>query len=410
MRRKAGLTAKRIAAIKRPGRYFDGHGLYLQVHPGKGGLRRSWILRYALNGHERWLGLGPLHTVGPAEARERARKARLQLLDGIDPVAARKQKKADAALQAAKAINFQAAARTYHAQHEGEWRSAKHAREWLATLETYAFPAIGALPVAEINTGLVLKCIEPIWQTKWMTANRVRGRIESVLDWARVREYRDGENPPRWKGHLAEVLPARPALQKQHHAALPWREIGAFVAQLRAREGIAARALEFAILTAARAGEVLNAQWNEIDFGGKTWTVPAGRMKGGKQHRVPLSDRAMEILRTLPREDGNTHPFVGPQRGRGLSSMALRGVLKRLRRRDLTVHGFRSTFRDWASEATNFPHAVAEMALAHTVAGVEGAYRRGDLFEKRKRLMADWARFCMTPTAVNGGKVVAIRQ
>jgi integrase len=258
--------------------------------------------------------------------------------------------------------------------------------------------------VAAIDTGLVLKCIEPIWQQKTETASRVRGRIESVLDWATVRGYRTGDNPARWKGHLAEVLPARSQIQKpNHHAALPFAEVPEFVAALTKREGVAARALEFTILTAARTGEVIGARWEEIDTAAKLWTVPAGRIKGGREHRVPLSDRVLDVLRALPTERGNDFVFIGP-------NMALAAVLKRMARDDITVHGFRSTFRDWAAERTNYPNHVVEMALAHVVGNkVEAAYRRGDLFDKRRRLMGEWARYCTTPLA-KGNNVVAIRE
>ncbi len=404
-----GLTVKRIEKLKEPGRYGDGHGLYLQVMSAT---NRSWLLRFERGGRERWLGLGPLHTINLDEARERARKARQQLLDGVDPIEHRKAARATQALAEAKAVTFKEAARQYFDAHERKWKNAKHRAQFLSTLEAYAYPIIGRLPVAAIDTGLVLKVIEPIWNEKTETASRVRGRIESVLDWATVRGYRTGDNPARWKGHLGEVLPARGQIQKtNHHAALPYTEIGGFVAALRQREGVAARALEFTILTAARTNEVIGALWDEIDFAAKVWTVPAGRMKASKEHRVPLSDRALEILRDLPRETGNAFVFIGPRKGGGLSNMAMAAVLGRMDCTDITVHGFRSTFRDWAAERTNYPNHVVEMALAHTVGDkVEAAYRRGDLFDKRRRLMAEWAKYCGTKPAhaATDGTVVAM--
>ena len=273
----------------------------------------------------------------------------------------------------------------------------------------YAFPRIGNLPVGEIDTGLVLRCVEPIWADKTETASRVRGRIESVLDWCTVRGYRTGDNPARWKGHLAEVLPAKSKIAKTtHHPALPYGRAAEFVADLRTREGVAARALEFLILTAARTGEVIGARWSEINEA--TWIIPQGRMKGGKQHRVPLSDRAIEILAEVPREDGNEHVFIGPNVGSGgLSKMAMGALLKRMGRTDITVHGFRSCFRDWAAESTSFPNHVIEMALAHAIGNaVEKSYRRGDLFAKRVQLMQAWAAFCSKPAA-NGETVVQLR-
>lgn len=384
------LTVKQLPKLE-PGRHGDGLGLYLRVASKT---NRSWVFRYERDGRERWLGLGPLHTVDLAKARDDARNARLMLRDGIDPIERRKEEKAARRLAAAKMLTFEQAATAYHRQHEKKWKNAKHRAQFISTLKEYAYPVIGKLPVGAVDTGLVLKCIEPIWQEKTETASRVRGRIESVLDWCTVRGYRSGDNPARWKGHLAEVLPARSSIAKaEHHAALDYRQLPAFMAELRQRDGIAARALEFTILTAARTGEVIGAQLGELD--GSTWTVPADRIKGGKEHRVPLSDAAAAILESLPTERGNDHLFIGPAKGRGLSNMAMASVLKRMNREEITVHGFRSTFRDWAAEQTHTPNHVVEMALAHVVGDkVEAAYRRGDLFEKRTELMTAWARFC----------------
>ncbi len=404
------LTAKRVARnLKRPGRYPDGDNLYLRVSsPGKA----SWLLRYERAGRERMLGLGPLHTVSLAEARIRAKAARQLLLDGLDPIDQRRTQRAERALAAAKAMTFAEAAQAYFAQHEPKWKNRKHAAQFMSTLRTYVFPKIGALPIASIDTGLVLKCIEPHWPDKTETMSRVRGRIESVLDWATVRGYRAGDNPARWKGHLAEVLPSRGAIAKpNHHPALPYAEIGAFLTDLRSRDAIAARALEFTILTAARTGEVIGARWDEIDLEEKVWAVPAGRMKGGRQHRVPLSKPALELLSALPHEDGNPHVFIGPSAGAGLSNMAMASLLKRMGHAGITVHGFRSTFRDWAGERGNFPNFVVEMALAHVVGDkVEAAYRRGDLLAKRKALMDSWAAYCAKPANGANGTVVPMRR
>jgi integrase len=353
-----GLTTKRIARLrKRPGRYHDGHGLYLQVLSPNSA---SWILRYVRQGKERMLGLGPLRLVGLKEVRIRAREEQRKLkLDGIDPVEDRKAKKAAHILATAKSMTFKECAEAYIALNRGAWKNAKHGAQWSATLKTYVYPHIGNLPVADIDTGLVLKCIEPIWHEKTESASRVRGRIESILDWATVRNLRKGDNPARWTGHLEHTLPAKGKIAKvEHHAALPYRELPAFMQELRPREGSAARVLEFTILTAARTGEVIGAQWSEIDFDTKTWTVPAGRMKGSREHRVPLSERALEVLHGLHREDGNDYVFIGAQRGGGLSSMSMNAVLNRMDRNDITVHGFRSTFRDWAAERTNFANHV----------------------------------------------------
>jgi integrase len=400
------LTEKKIAKLKEPGRYGDGHGLYLQVQSRS---NRSWLLRYERNGRgERWMGLGPLHTIDLREARERARKARQQLLDGMDPLDARKAQRAARALEAARTITFEAAAQAYFDAHERSWKNAKHRAQFVSTLQTYAYPKIGKLPVAAIDVGLVLKVIEPIWQDKTETANRVRGRIEAVLDWATVRGYRAGDNPARWKGYIENVLPSRGKIQKtNHHAALPFIDLPEFMTALGQRDGVAGRALEFTILTTARTGEVIGATWDEIDLKEKTWTVPAGRMKASKEHRVPLSSRAIEILQALPRERNNRFVFIGPRKG-GLSNMAMAALLGRMGRDDITVHGFRSTFRDWAAERTSYPNHVVEMALAHVVGDkVEAAYRRGDLYDKRTRLMADWTRFCRTKPA-SGAKIIRL--
>lgn len=403
------LTVKRVERLREPGRYLDGRGLYLQIISKT---NRSWLLRYQRDGRERWMGLGAVADFTLDEARERARKARQQLTDGIDPLEARQADKAARALATAKTMTFKQCAEAYIAANRAAWKNAKHGAQWTATLATYVYPHIGNLPVAAVDTGLVLRCVEPIWKDKTETASRVRGRIELVLDWATVRNYRSGDNPARWRGHLEHVLPARGKVAKvEHHAALPYAELPAFMAALREREGSAARALEFAILTAARTGEVLGAQWDEIDFDNATWTVPAGRMKASKEHRVPLSERALELLRSLPTEHGNEFVFIGP-RNDGLSNMALAAVLKRMGYENITVHGFRSSFMDWCHDQTSYPKVVIDMALAHTVGDkVEAAYRRGDLFNKRKQLAEAWSKFATAAPTVakpSGAKVVPI--
>jgi integrase len=355
------------------------------------------------------MGLGPLHTVSLAEARLAALEARQKLRKGIDPLDEQAEERAARALEAARTITFADAARQFFDQHEAKWRNDKHRRQFLSTLTTYAFPKIGKLPVADIDTGAVLRVIEPIWPEKTETANRVRSRIESVLDWATVRGYRTGDNPARWKGHLGEVLPARGQIAKAvHHAALPFVELPSFIADLAEREGVAARALAFTILTAARTGEVIGAQWDEFDLGAKVWTIPAARMKAHREHRVPLTDAAVKVVRALPREDGNPFVFIGPRRG-GLSNMAMAQLLKRMHRGNITVHGMRSAFRDWAAERTAFPREIIEMCLAHAVAGkVEAAYLRSDVLAKRRKLMAAWAEFALSPATA--GEVVSIRR
>jgi integrase len=387
--------------------HADGGGLYLQVTPSGA---KSWIFRFMLHGRAREMGLGPLHTISLAEARERARECRKLRLDGIDPVEARSAKRAKERLAAATAMTFAECAERYIAAHRTGWRNPKHAAQWPSTLQTYAYPVFGLLPVQAIDTALVTKAIEPIWQAKPETASRVRGRIEAVLDWAKVRGYRDGENPARWRGHLDKLLPARAKVRKvEHHPALPYAVMGEFVASLRQQEGVAARALEFLILTAARTGEVIAARWNEFDLAEKVWTVPADRMKAGKEHRVPLSAAAVAIIEQMQatRVADQQFVFPGGKLGKPLSNMAMLKLLQRMGRGELTAHGFRSSFRDWAAERTNFPREVAEMALAHTVGDkVEAAYRRGDLFAKRRRLMEEWARHCEFTKGT--GKLVAL--
>jgi integrase len=410
------LTALKVDKAKKSGMYGDGGGLYLRVTADGA---KNWVFRFMLNGRPRWMGMGPLHTVSMAEARKRAAEHRLRLHDGIDPIEARRAARLQARLDDAKGMTFNQCAEAYIKAHRAGWRNSKHSAQWSATLATYAEPVIGALPVQAIGTALVLKVLEPIWTTKPETAGRVRGRIEAVLDWATAREYRQGENPSRWRGHLDKLLPARSKVRRvEHHAALPYDEVAGFMTFLQAEEGVAARALEFAILTAARTGEVMGVRWSEIDLAEKVWTIPSTRMKAGKEHRVPLSARAVAILEDMEplRHRGGQNgadPFLFPggKPGRPVSHDAAWKLLRRMGRDDLTAHGFRSTFRDWAAERTNFPSEVAEMALAHMVGSkVEQAYRRGDMFERRRRLMAAWATFCATAKEAAQSNVAQLRQ
>jgi integrase len=407
------LTDKGVKGLVRrgePAKHFDKDGLYLIVN---GRNAAHWERRYELRGKAHWMGMGRFKAFGLEEARKRNKLVSQQLADGIDPLAAKRASRAAQAVAAAKTMTFRECAESYIAAHRDEWRNAKHGSQWQNTLATYAYPIIGSLPVAEIDTPLVLRVLEqrvsaergypagPLWTARRETASRLRGRIESILGWATVRGYRKGDNPARWKDHLAEALPnGRQASRVEHHAALAYAELPGFIAALKTREGIAARALQFLILTAARTGEVIRARWTEIDFDEKIWTVPAGRMKGGREHRVALSPQAIALLNDMPREDGNPFIFIGSQRGEGLSNMSLTAVTRRMGQGDITVHGFRSTFRDWVAERTNYPSEVAEMALAHAVSDkVEAAYRRGDMLAKRHRLARDWAEYCESPPA-----------
>jgi integrase len=388
--------------------HCDGGGLYLQVTQGADGTpRRSWLYRYVIHGRERQMGLGSLIDTTLAEAREKAACARKQRGQGDDPIDVKHAQEAAALLARAKAMSFDQCRDAYIAAHRPGWRNAKHAAQWINTLDAYVTPVFGQLPVAAIDTGLVTKALEPIWSAKTETASRVRGRIEAILDWAKVRGFRGGENPARWRGHLDSLLPARSKVQRvKHHAALPFTEIGAFVARVREQSTTAARALEFTILTAARTGEVLGARWDEIDFDAAVWTVPPDRMKGAREHRVPLSAAALAVIERMQACRENDYIFPGDRRDR-LYGAAMDMLLRRTGH-EVTVHGFRSSFRDWAAECTHFPREVAEAALAHTVGDkVEAAYRRGDLFDKRRGLMTAWAAFCDTAPASD--KIVPLR-
>lgn len=386
------LAPLAVAKITAPGLHFVGgvQGLALQVWASGG---RSWVLRVPIGGKRREMGLGPYPEVTLAKAHSAAREAREKIRRGIDPIAERA--KAQSALRAAAvaALTFDECAAAYVKAHEAGWRNVKHAQQWRNTLKQYASPVFGGLLVRDVAVPQVLQALEPIWTEKNETAVRLRGRIELVLDWATARGLREGSNPARWRGHLDKLLPRPSKVNgREHHPALAVGEVGAFMARLRVAEGMGARALEFTILTAARSGEARGATWAEIDLAAKVWTVPADRMKAGKEHRVPLSDAAVVLLKGMPTDDRKGFVFPSP-RGGALSDMTLSAVLRRMEV-PAVPHGFRSTFRDWAAERTSYPREVAEMALAHTIGDkVEAAYRRGDLFEKRRLLMAEWATF-----------------
>ncbi len=415
-RKAAGLTAAKMRTA-RPGRYGDGNGLYLFVRSSDA---RFWVFRYTRAGRMREMGLGRAGTdaaaVTLAEARAKAAALHKLVRAGIDPL---DQREAVAAAAAAEAQNaairgttFRTVAERYLEAHADAWRNRKHRMQWHHTLDTYVNPYMGDLPVGDTRTEHVLAALEPIWRSKPVTATRVRGRIESVLDYAKARGWRSGENPARWRGHLANLLPARAKLAPvEHHAALPWTEAGAFLVALQGQTGVAARALEFAILTAARTGEVLGARWGEVGMLAKVWTVPATRTKARREHRVPISGPALVVLGNMAKLRTTDSPdafvFPGGFSGRPLSATAMRKVLRRMRRGDLTVHGFRSAFRDWVGEATATPREVAEAALGHVVGSkTEAAYARGDLFDKRRRLMEDWATYCGRPSVRREDNVV----
>jgi len=398
------LSVKAVAAKRAPGYYPDGSGLYLQV--GTTG-SKSWLFCYMLHGREREMGLGSVRDVSLSEARQKRDDCRKLVRAGIDPIDARRRDELAKALADAHSLTFSRCADAYIEAHRASWKNAKHCDQWKNTLATYCGPAFGALPVQHIDTALVLKALEPIWAKKSETASRVRARVERVLDWAKVHGYRAGENPAAWRGHLDKLLPE---LQKKkrvvHHPALHFAAMADFMVELREQKGIAARAMELLILTATRTSEIIDARWPEFDLQAAVWTIPASRMKAHREHRIPLTARSVEIVRQLKEQSTSEYVFPG-RPGKSLSNMALLSLLHRMGRDDITVHGFRSTFRDWTSERTNYPNHICEMALAHAVADqVEAAYRRGDLFEKRRRLMLDWQKFC---DASNRGQVLSLR-
>jgi len=405
------LTAKKVERAKQPGRYHCGliRGLYLQVTASGA---KSWVLRYQLRGQERWMGLGSAADFSLREARERARAARQLLADRIDPLAGKRAAEEAAKLAEARKLTFREAAERYFNQHASKWRSAKHREAFLSTLKAHVFAVIGDMDVAAIDTRDVLRAIEPHWTTKAVTIDRTRNRIEQVLDWCVVRGHRPpGTNPARWKGHLDQVLPApRKLAPVEHHAAMDYRQLPAFMTQVRADDNVAARALEFLIHTAARTGEALGARWSEIDLTDKTWTVPAARMKGGREHRVPLTKPVLDLLSKLPRQSGNHLVFIG-RAGGGLSHSALPWVMDRLGVSGVTtIHGFRSSFSNWCHEQTAHSAHTIEISLAHNVGTeVERAYRRTDMIAKRRQLMEQWSKFCSMPPTKVSGVVVPLR-
>lgn len=400
------LAPLTINRLKAPGMHAVGGvaGLYLQI-TGTGA--RSWVLRASVAGKRRDMGLGGFPDVTIAQARENARTARDQIQKGIDPIEQRRQARSALAASRAAAKTFEDCVTDFMEARQSEWRNPKHRQQWQNTLDTYAAPIMGKLLVADVALPHVMKVLEPIWATKTETATRVRGRIEQVLDWATVRGYRAGENPARWKGHLDHLLAKPRKIAKvEHHAAVPVDAVAAFLVGLRAMDGMGARALEFAILTAARSGEVRGAVWSEFDLKAKVWTVPGERMKGKVEHRVPLSTQAIELLDKLERSEDTEVVFPGVK-GQVLSDMTLSAVMRRMKV-DAVPHGFRSTFRDWAAERTNFPRDLAEMALAHVIESkVEAAYRRGDMLAKRLKMMQAWADYC--DTIPKAGNVVSMK-
>jgi integrase len=387
------LTAMRVKSISTPGRYADGGNLFLQV--SRVGTK-SWLFRYMRNGQARAMGLGSVKVLSLARARAKATACRSQLADDIDPIEARRAARKSAQQYLSRTVSFRHCAERYIAAHEAAWKSQKHREQWGASLELHVYPIFDAVAVSAIDTNLVMQVLEPLWNKRPKTAERIRGRIERILSWAKVRGYRHGENPALWRGHLDQLLPATRKISNiRHHAALPYQHIGTFLAKLRQTQWLATSCIEFLVLTAARSGEARGARWEEIDLPAKTWIIPASRMKSNREHRVPLSDRATELLLALPRFSTDNLVFGGGNEGEALHDRTLTLTLRRLNYGHITIHGFRSTFRDWAAEQTSYPREVAEAALAHVNADrVEAAYRRSDLFDLRRQLMAQWAVYC----------------
>lgn len=396
VRKAKERSALEVKRLKDAGRYAVGgvSGLYLYLNDRNGS---SWVLRVTVGDTRKYMGLGSYPEVSLASAREKAREAKDQFKQGINPKERRKQVASELLAQQARSKTFKEAALAYIEIHRQGWKNAKHAAQWESTLNTYAFPIIGNLSVKDVDQEGVMRVLEPIWQLKTETASRLRGRLQSILDWSKVRGYRSGDNPAAWKGHLDKLLPAPGKVAKvEHHRALDFQKMADFMTQLRQQKGISAKALEFTILCAARSGEVRGATWSEVDLNEMVWTVPAERMKAGKEHRVPLSETALNLLKCLPRIVGTEHVFPG-RAGKALSDASLNKVLKDMGI-DAVPHGFRSSFRDWAGESTEFPREIVEQALAHEIGNAtERAYRRGDSLTKRKSLMNAWAEHCNGP-------------
>ena len=405
LRGTSRLKPLQIERFKGPGKLSDGGGLYLVI--GRNG-SRAWVFRYTRQGKAVELGLGAVASVPVKQARATAADLRTALGTGEDARAYRDRQRRLVALKEARSVTFEKAAEQYIEANKAGWRNAKHGAQWTATLKCYAYPTFGNSPVADLTVADVLKVLSPIWSTKPETASRLRGRIEAVLDYGKVHGWREGENPARWKGGLEMTLPARAKVRRvEHHAAMPYADVPALLKTLTAAEGVAPLALRFLILTAARTGEAIGARWSELDTASKLWTVPADRMKAGREHRVPLSDQAREVLKALPRISDWVFPGRKPKSG--LSNMALLQTLRRLDKGNITAHGFRSSFRDWAAEQTAVPREVIESALAHTIGSkVEAAYLRSDLLDKRRGLMADWGQHCAGLS--KGGQVHELRR
>lgn len=402
------LSVRKIDALTKIGNYGDGGGLWLQVSKWQ---TKSWVFRFTFDGKRREMGLGSCKDVSLADARMLAESFRRMVRNDTDPIEARKAERTAKRTERMNIVTFSFCAEKYIEAHRHGWKNAKHAQQWTNTLAQYAYPIVGEMPIKNVDTALVLRILEPIWTTKTETASRLRSRLENILDWATTHGYRTGDNPARWKGHLENLLPKPSKVRKvEHHAALPYSQMNTFMKALRQHDSISALALEFLVLTAARTSEVIAATWDEIDLKEKVWTIPASRMKAEREHSVPLSSRCIEILNKAAIMRQSDFLFPGSRTNKGLSNAAMDKLLQVTLNYDYTVHGFRSSFRDWAGECTNYPRDLCEMALAHTIKDkTEAAYRRGEMLEKRRRMMDDWQKFCNTVTDV-GSDAIPIRK
>ncbi|GJL74549.1 integrase arm-type DNA-binding domain-containing protein [Nitrosomonas sp.] len=402
------LSVKKVEALTKAGNYGDGGGLWLQISKWQ---TKSWVFRFTIDGKRREMGMGSCNDISLADARVLAETFRTLVRSGIDPIEARKAEHAAKRAERLNIVTFSFCAEKYIDAYRHGWKNAKHAQQWTNTLTQYAYPSIGEMPVKNVDTALVLRILEPIWTVKTETASRLRARLENILDWATTRGYRVGDNPARWKGHLENLLPKPSKIKKiQHHAALPYSQMNVFIQALRQHESISALALEFLVLTAARTNEVIAATWDEINMSEQVWIIPASRMKANREHRVPLSNRCIEILNKPLLMRQSDFIFPGGKANKGLSNAAMDKLLQVTMGYACTVHGFRSSFRDWASEHTNYPNEICEMALAHVIKDkTEAAYRRGDMLKKRRCMMNEWQKFCDTVINVNAA-IVPIRK
>ncbi len=402
------LSVRKVDSLTTVGNYGDGGGLWLQVSKWQ---TKSWVFRFTFDSKRREMGLGPCRDVSLADARMLAESFRRMVRSDIDPIEARKAERTAKRAERMNIVTFPFCAEKYIDAHRHGWKSAKHAQQWTNTLAQYAYPIVGEMPIKNVDIALVLRILEPIWTIKTETASRLRSRLENILDWATTHGYRIGDNPARWKGHLENLLPKPSKVRKiEHHAALPYSQMHTFMKALRQHDSISALALEFLVLTAARTSEVIAATWDEIELKEKVWTIPANRMKAEREHSVPLSSRCIEILNKAIFIRQSDFIFPGGKVSKGLSNAAMDKLLQVTLNYDCTVHGFRSSFRDWAGECTNYPRDLCEMALAHTIKDkTEAAYRRGEMLEKRRRMMSDWQRYCDTVIDV-GSDAIPIRK